>query len=278
MRYFLYNLQQTSNDDFAKALKIIPPSESDSSGLWISPWELLDGRIIEPHQDKVLKSMESYLMARFEKNTSAQNTALKSYKTSLLSFPGERVDFSVLEQESWLNKAKLFTISLIFYLFGFILLGVSWMTFPDLLRKLSFASIVVGLFLHTYGIVLRMIIMSRPPISTIYETVIFVGFVIVFFSVVIEYLRKDGLGVFIGSISALLHYVGFGYAADGDTLEMLVAVLNSNFWLATHVTTIILGYGSSLMAGLIGHLYLIEKIRVPRNSVRLKVSITTCLV
>ena len=75
-----------------------------------------------------------------------------------------------------------------------------------------------------------MIIMSRPPISTIYETVIFVGFVIVSFSVVIEYLRKDGLGVFIGSISgALLHYVGPGNAADGDTLEMLVAVLNSNF-------------------------------------------------
>ena len=267
----LYNLQQTSNDEFAKALKIIPPSESDSTGLWISPWELLDGRVIEPHQDKVLKSMESYLMARFEKNSLAQNEALRSYKTSLLSYPGERVDFSVLEKESWLNKANLFTISLIFYLLGFILLGVSWMILPDILRNISFASIIVGLLLHTYGIILRMIIMSRPPISTIYETVIFVGFVIVLFSVVIEYIRKDGLGIFLGSISgSLLHYVGFGYAADGDTLEMLVAVLNSNFWLATHVTTIILGYGSSLMAGLIGHLYLIEKIRVPKDSVRLK--------
>ena len=116
-----------------------------------------------------------------------------------------------------------------------------------------------------------MVIMSRPPISTLYETVIFVGFVIVLVSLIIEYIRQDGLGVFIGSISgAMLHYVGFGYAADGDTLEMLVAVLNSNFWLATHVTTIILGYGTSLMAGLIGHLYLIEKIRVPKDSARLK--------
>ena len=138
-------------------------------------------------------------------------------------------------------------------------------------RKVAYGSMISGFILHTYGIILRMIIMSRPPISTIYETVIFVGFVIVLFSVVIEYIRKDGLGIFIGSISgSLLHYVGFGYAADGDTLEMLVAVLNSNFWLATHVTTIILGYGSSLMAGLIGHLYLIEKIRTPKDSVRLK--------
>ena len=267
----LYNLQQTSKDEFAKALKIIPPSKNDSTGLWISPWELLDGRIIEPHQDKIIKSMEAYLLARYEKNDDAGNDALRLYKSGLLSFPGERVNFSILKQESWLNKANLFTISLIFYLFGFILLGISWMVHPDLFRKVAYGSMISGFILHTYGIILRMIIMSRPPISTIYETVIFVGFVIVLFSVVIEYLRKDGLGIFIGSISgSLLHYVGFGYAADGDTLEMLVAVLNSNFWLATHVTTIILGYGSSLMAGLIGHLYLIEKIRTPKDSVRLK--------
>ena len=51
---------------------------------------------------------------------------------------------------------------------------------------------------------------------------------------------------------------------------MLVAVLNSNFWLATHVTTITLGYGASLVAGFIGHVYLIQAIRAPHNSFSLK--------
>ena len=267
----LYNLQQASTDEFAKALKIIPPSKNDSSGLWLSPWELFDGREIEPHQDKIIKSLEKFLLARFQNDVSAQNAALKSYKAGVLSYPGERINFSVLKKESWLNKAKLFTNSLVFYILGFIFLGISWMIRPILFLRIAFCSLILGFLLHTYGIFLRMVIMSRPPISTIYETVIFVGFVIVLFSLVIEYIRQDGLGVFLGSISgAMLHYVGFGYAADGDTLEMLVAVLNSNFWLATHVTTIILGYGTSLMAGLIGHLYLIEKIRVPKDSVRLK--------
>ena len=267
----LYNLQQTSLDEFAQALKIIPPAKDDTTGLWISPWELLDGREIEPHQDRIMKSMEAYLVARYDNNSGAMSDALKSYRTGLLSSPGDRVKFSILEKETWLNKANLFTLSLVFYLFGFILLGISWMVQPILLKNAAYGSLISGFILHTYGIYLRMVIMSRPPISTLYETVIFVGFVIVLLSVVIEYLRKDGLGVFIGSVSgSMLHYVGFGYAADGDTLEMLVAVLNSNFWLATHVTTIILGYGTSLMAGLIGHLYLIEKIRVPNNSKRLK--------
>ena len=267
----LYNLQQASADEFAKALKIIPPSKNDSTGLWISPWELFDGREIEPHQDKMIKSLEKFLLARFQNDVSAQNAALSSYKTGLLSYPVERINFSVLKNESWLNQANLFTNSLVFYLLSFIFLGISWMIRPTLFRRIAFWSLILGFLLHTYGILLRMVIMSRPPISTIYETVIFVGFVIVLFSLVIEYIRQDGLGVFLGSISgAMLHYVGFGYAADGDTLEMLVAVLNSNFWLATHVTTIILGYGTSLMAGLIGHLYLIEKIRVPKDSARLK--------
>ena len=267
----LYNLQQTSLDEFAQALKIIPPAKDDTTGLWISPWELLDGREIEPHQDRIMKSMEAYLVARYDNNSGAMSDALKSYRTGLLSSPGDRVKFSILEKETWLNKANLFTLSLVFYLFGFILLGISWMVQPILLKNVAYGSLISGFMLHTYGIYLRMVIMSRPPISTLYETVIFVGFVIVLLSVVIEYLRKDGLGVFIGSVSgSMLHYVGFGYAADGDTLEMLVAVLNSNFWLATHVTTIILGYGTSLMAGLIGHLYLIERIRVPEDSSRLK--------
>ena len=267
----LYNLQQTSLDEFAQALKIIPPAKDDTTGLWISPWELLDGREIEPHQDRIMKSMEAYLVARYDNNSGAMSDALKSYRTGLLSSPGDRVKFSILEKETWLNKANLFTLSLVFYLFGFILLGISWMVQPILLKNVAYGSLISGFMFHTYGIYLRMVIMSRPPISTLYETVIFVGFVIVLLSVVIEYLRKDGLGIFIGSVSgSMLHYVGFGYAADGDTLEMLVAVLNSNFWLATHVTTIILGYGTSLMAGLIGHLYLIEKIRVPNNSKRLK--------
>jgi ABC-type transport system involved in cytochrome c biogenesis permease subunit len=267
----LYNLQQTSSDDFAKALKIIPPSKNDSSGLWLSPWELFDGRLIETHQDKIIKSLESYLLARSENNIENQNIALSSYKTGLISHVGKKVDFSILSKERWLNEADLFTNSLVFYLLGFILLGISWMIKPVIFKNVAFCSIIIGFCLHTLGIYLRMVIMSRPPISTLYETVIFVGVVIVLISLIIEYIRKDGLGIFIGSISgSLLHYVGFGYAADGDTLEMLVAVLNSNFWLATHVTTIILGYGTSLMAGLIGHIYLIEKIRVPKDSVRLK--------
>ena len=94
--------------------------------------------------------MEAYLLARYEKNADAGNDALRLYKSGLLSIPGERVNFSILKQERWLNKANLFTISLIFYLFGFILLGISWMVHPDLFRKVAYGSMASGFILHTY--------------------------------------------------------------------------------------------------------------------------------
>ena len=85
-----------------------------------------------------------------------------------------------------------------------------------------------------------------------------------------DYLSINGVSVGIIHNQELVYSKGFGYANDGDTLGMLVAVLNSNFWLSTHVTTITTGYGTSLFAGLIGHLYLIQGIRFPKDKKYLK--------
>ena len=116
---------------------------------------------------------------------------------------------------------------------------------------------MAGFIIHTYGIIIRMIIMSRPPVTTLYESILFVNFVLILISLIFEFIRKDSFGILIGAIGgSILHYIGLKYAADGDTLGMLVAVLNSNFWLSIHVTTITFGYGVSLVAGLMGHLYL----------------------
>ena len=48
-------------------------------------------------------------------------------------------------------------------------------------------------------------------------------------------------------------------AGDGDTMEMMRAVLDSNFWLATHVTTITIGYSGTFLAGAIAIAWAIRK-------------------
>jgi len=257
---------------YLKAMKLLPPDEISKTDEWSSPLEfIVNGRSPEPHQDAILNALQQYLAGRLAGQEASMQSAMANYKAALLMVPGELFDITVLKKETWMNRVNLFYTSVGLYLFAFILLGLSWMIQPLLLKRASYALLILGFLFHAYGIYLRMHIMGRPPVSTLYESVIFVAFIVILFAIILEYFRRDGLGIFVGTVSgSIFHYIGFGYSADGDTLGMLVAVLNSNFWLATHVTTITMGYGASLVAGFIGHLYLVQVIRQPENKSNLK--------
>ena len=257
------NILRFEEISYLKALKFIPPSNNSESGEWLSPFDfILKGIPANENQEAILNSLQMYLANRLAGNDLEMSSALNRYEMALSTFQGINVKVDNLKKETWMNKVNLFYISLGLYLLSFIFLSISWMIKPILLNRVAYLLLISGTVIHGYGIFLRMQIMERPPVTTLYESVIFVSLIIMALAVLLEYFRKDGLGIFVGSVSgSVLHYVGFSYAADGDTLGMLVAVLNSNFWLATHVTTITIGYGASLMAGCVGHLYLIQEIR-----------------
>jgi ABC-type transport system involved in cytochrome c biogenesis permease subunit len=52
-------------------------------------------------------------------------------------------------------------------------------------------------------------------------------------------------------------------AGDGDTFTVLVAVLDTQFWLATHVVCITEGYTSTYVAGLLGIVYILRGVCTP---------------
>jgi len=265
----IVELNEISQDKFARNVKIIPPENIDSARNWLSPWELMDKQI-GPKQEHFLNIISNYLNALISGKELLAEDILFEYKDALAEYK-PIFDINLLKTETWYNHANLFIKSTVLYILAFFLLAISWMLKPLLIRKVSFACLLIGLAFHLYGIYLRIIIMQRPPISTLYESIIFVNMIGVICCIFLEYNRKDGMGIFMGTIcGVILHYIGFGYANDGDTLGMLVAVLNSNFWLATHVTTITTGYGTSLFAGLLGHIYLLQVIRDPSNTKYLK--------
>ncbi len=271
LQHIMGVLNEIDQDKFARILKIIPPESGNQNEEWQSPWELMESRMIGPNQEKLLITLESFLKSRIDKDTVKSDSVLAEYE-NLLSHPFNGLsNLTNVKLETWTNQANLFYKSIAFYILAFLLLVISWMTKPKLLRRISFACLLGGLAFHFYGILLRIIIMQRPPVSTLYESIIFVSLIGVICASLLEYNRKDGMGIFMGTIvGAALHFVGLGYANDGDTLGMLVAVLNSNFWLATHVTTITIGYGTSLFAGVLGHVYLLQAIRTPFDKKYLK--------
>jgi uncharacterized membrane protein (UPF0136 family) len=87
----------------------------------------------------------------------------------------------------------------------------------------------------------------------------FVGLVVVLLGLVIEWFQRNNLGTIMAGFSGLtLLLVAARFSSQGDTMGVVVAVLDSNFWLATHVVCITIGYAGCVAAGVAGHVYLLQ--------------------
>ncbi len=157
------------------------------------------------------------------------------------------------------HKSSPFTWAIVFYILAFLLFVASLASSKKLGYVLGLGAVICGFIPHALGLIARTIIMDRPPVTNLYETFVFVGLMGVILGLFIERNNRQWLGVITAAIcGAVMLFIANRYSADGDTLTMMVAVLDSNFWLATHVTTITMGYGATCVAGVLGHVWLIQ--------------------
>lgn len=117
---------------------------------------------------------------------------------------------------------------------------------------------------HSGGIMFRMFLEGRPPITNLYSSAVFVGWGAILLAIFGEAIFKNGLNILacslIGFITLLVaHFLSL----DGDTMANLQAVLDTNAWLATHVTTVTFGYSATFVAGFLGVLYMVMGILTP---------------
>jgi ABC-type transport system involved in cytochrome c biogenesis permease subunit len=88
--------------------------------------------------------------------------------------------------------------------------------------------------------------------------------------IIIERVYRVGIGSLVASLAGFVTLlIAHNLALGGDTMEMLVAVLDTNFWLATHVVVITLGYAATFFAGLLAILYIVLGIFTPILSQKL---------
>jgi len=165
--------------------------------------------------------------------------------------------------EFYYNDIKAFLHAMIIYLFAFVLAGVSLLTFalsPNLsetLRRSAFRLIILAGVVHTFGLVFRMVLEGRPPVTNLYSSAIFIGWGAMILGLVLERIYRLGIGNAVASFTgAITLIIAHNLALGGDTMEMLRAVLDTNFWLATHVVVVTLGYASTFVAGLLAVFYI----------------------
>ena len=192
-----------------------------------------------------------------EQNPALFNAAVAEQLGRLaVSFPAVKIKCTA---EARFNSAQPFYTSTILYVVGFLLAVVSWLKWPDALRRVAFGIIVVAFLLTTVGIVTRMWLEARPPVTNLYSSALFVGWASVGLCVLLEYFYKNAIGsVAAGLIGFAALLIAHHLALGGDTMEMMRAVLDSNFWLATHVVTIAVGYSATFLGGFLALIYVLR--------------------
>jgi ABC-type transport system involved in cytochrome c biogenesis permease subunit len=160
--------------------------------------------------------------------------------------------------EALFNAAEPFYAGMWIYLGAFFFAALSWFRWAEPARRSAFGLVVLGWALATAGIATRMWLEGRPPVTNLYSSALFIGWGSVALCLVLEALYRNAIGTAAaGMIGFATLIIAHHLALAGDTLEMMRAVLDSNFWLGTHVVVVTTGYASTFLAGVLALIYVI---------------------
>ena len=173
----------------------------------------------------------------------------------------------LLQAEVWYNSLKPFTLSWIFYLFFLIAVLLLFIFKKHSFLKYSLPLVFIGFAFHSLGMLLRSYIMSRPPVSNMFETVIWVPFVALIVGFLF-YLRGNKWPFIASAILSFICLLLTSLAPEvlDGRLQPLEAVLRSSFWLTTHVLTITMSYSFFFLAFVLGDMILIYYLLQPKKA------------
>lgn len=173
--------------------------------------------------------------------------------------PAERLNLDRLAFEAYFNHMSPFTLCSALYVAAFVFASLALLGWSEGFNRTANWLLWVTFGLHTVALLCRIYISGRPPVTNLYSSAVFIGWAGVLFALLFEKVYRNGMGNLLAPIKGFpTLIIAYFLAADGDdTFEVMQAVLDTQFWLATHVVTITLGYATTFMAGGFGLVYLL---------------------
>jgi len=266
------------------AIALLTPADREQTE-WLTPGEAIRvafvegqpaqaepapaaSRLVERHglsHAELLAGMEQLVDARSDPG--AFRTKARELCSTLMGQAVSRGEYEKIPLEVAFYRLQFFYYALVLYILSFLLIAFQWLRSPKsrvgLWRAANLALVALPTVLLIAGIVMRSIIRGRPPVTTLYETILFCTAVAAVVSLFIEFVNRQRIAL---SVGALLGVAGMFLAnkyevrEGADTMPSMVAVLDTNFWLATHVTTIAIGYGAGLLASAMAHVYVFGRL------------------
>ena len=173
------------------------------------------------------------------------------------------------------NKGRPFLWAWILYLLGVLLMWAA--KGRSFLYKYSLAASATGFALHIVGLLARVYIVQRPPVTNMYETVVWVALGAMGLAFYLQHRarKKQGPDTAVPQAQDSRHTTGRLVMLAGGMLSTLCLiltdlsaqvldarldplepVLRDNFWLLTHVLVITLSYAAFFLAMVVGHILL----------------------
>lgn len=246
---------------------VIPNPES-AGARWASmiDWKMAGGA------DELTAAFEKMQSAWFQSNPAAFSEAVDQFVHDLVAMPQpDAVPAWKLKLEVLYQQMHPFRWAWIFYAIAGILLFLfsglkkgeavrsRWNQFGY--RAASFFA-GSGFLLQAAGLLARVLIAGRPPVTNMYESVIWVAFGTILFALVFETIYH--VGTFL--LAAVPVAVASLILADSQpmildqSIHPLTPVLRDNFWLTIHVLTITLSYAAFALSLGVAHVALLRKI------------------
>ncbi len=188
----------------------------------------------------------------------AFNAAVKEYQTWLGKSFAPELDKA--SKELRFNIAEPFYKALLLYFVAFLIALVYWAKpNSEWLRRCAIACTVVALVVHSGGLITRMVLEGRPPVTNLYSSAVFIGWGACVLGLLLEKFWRNSIGLVVSAATGFITLIiAHHLSMSGDTMEMMQAVLDSNFWLATHVVVETMGYASTGVAGFLAIAYVVR--------------------
>jgi cytochrome c-type biogenesis protein CcsB len=247
------------------ALLIVPAPASDTDP-WADPsgWSKYYSEAqVAPLQTQLQTVANSYAQGDGFNLSRAANQFRENLRAlSPTIYPGDqklRLEYFYNHFEAFYRAIWCYGIALV------ILIAAHLRKRGRALQYIGVAVAILGLAFQAAGIVMRCMIAGRPPVTNMYESIIWVSFAVSFFGMIffVRYRAPIYLLAALPVTLIALLLVHQMPIAMPSSIDPLVPVLRDNFWLTIHVLTITLSYAAFALAMGFGHILLW---RYARNS------------
>jgi ABC-type transport system involved in cytochrome c biogenesis permease subunit len=263
----VYDFRETSRltQELSKYVHFLPPSDPKDEEFLSSAdviAAMIRGAAVDARQVAILRRIETMSDARTDMVKFApQFVALSD---ELVKRSTDRGEFSKIDLEVSFYKSDWFTKAEYAFVLAFLCCAFLWIRGGvKPIYWIGWTAAISGEAMLVLGIVLRCVIRSRPPITTPYEAILFIVAVGVLIMMFVEWTRRSVMAMSVSTVAGGLGIMLANWhegIEKSDTMQPLVAVLDTNFWLSTHVTTVTLGYCAGSLAALLAHVYIFGKL------------------